>query len=71
MKIRIIGTSEECESARKYYEVQAKRPNVKSVNVSRMYPCRDSHSLFRLYVDIDYFTVTEETKIGGKMITGK
>lgn len=54
MKIRIMGTKDECELARKYYRELEKDPNVKSVVVSMLYANRGSSTVFRVYVDIEY-----------------
>lgn len=40
MKIRIIGTMEECAAARDYYSELEEQENVRSVTISREYPCR-------------------------------
>ncbi|GEM_PF-1817899 len=55
MKIRIIGTSEECAAAREYYSGLEKQENVQSVSISRLYFCRDSRSQYRLYVEVNYY----------------
>lgn len=54
MKIRIMGTKDECELARKYYRELEKDANVKSVAVSDLYANRGSSTVFRVYVDIEY-----------------
>lgn len=54
MKIRIMGTKDECELARKYYRELEKDTNVKSVVVSDLYANRGSSTVFRVYVDIEY-----------------
>ena len=59
MKIRIIGTSGECAAAREYYSGLEKQENVQSVSISRLYPCRDSNALYRLYVEVSYYAATE------------
>lgn len=65
MKIRIIGTSEECAAAREYYSGLEKQENVQSVSISRLFPCRDSNALYRLYVEINYYAAaaSESTAI--------
>ncbi len=55
MKIRIIGTAEECTAAREYYSGLEKQVNVQSVSISRLYSCRDSSSQYRLYVEVNYY----------------
>lgn len=54
MKIRIMGTKDECELARKYYRELEKDANVKKVVVSDPYANRGSSTEFRVYVDIEY-----------------
>ena len=54
MKIRIMGTKDECELARKYYRELEKDANVKSVVVSDLYANRGSSTVFRVYIDIEY-----------------
>lgn len=55
MKIRVIGTAEECTAAREYYSGLEKQENVQSVSISRLYSCRDSRSQYRLYVEVNYY----------------
>ena len=50
MKIRIMGTREECEVAKKYYRGLECTPEVKSVTVSDLYANRGSSTVFRVYV---------------------
>ena len=59
MIVRIIGTSEECAAAREYYSGLEKQENVQSVSISRLYPCRDSNALYRLYVEVSYYAAAE------------
>lgn len=54
MKIRIMGTLDECEAAQKYYRLLENFENIKYVSLSPLYPNRGSTTLFRLYVDIEY-----------------
>lgn len=54
MKIRVMGTENECCVARAYYEALEREPNVKFVQVSKLYPNRGSNTLFRLYVEVEY-----------------
>ncbi len=61
MKIRIMGTREELAQARQYYEEFEKDEGVKYVCISSLYPNRGSNTLFRMYVDIEYNTVTESS----------
>ena len=55
MKIRIMGTESECEAAREYYKELEKESNVKSVSISGNYPNRGSNTIFRVYVDVEYY----------------
>ena len=54
MKIRIMGTSEECELAQGFYRELSKDPAVKSSSVSNLYPNRGSTNQYRVYVEIEY-----------------
>ena len=54
MKIRVMGTENECRVARTYYENLEREPNVKFVQVSKLYPNRGSNTLFRVYVEVEY-----------------
>lgn len=66
MKIRIMGTKDECELARKYYRELEKDANVKKVVVSDPYANRGSSTEFRVYVDIEY----RESALSQKIIGG-
>lgn len=55
MKIRIMGTKSECEAAREYYAELEKESGVKSVSISENYPNRGSNTIFRVYVDVEYY----------------
>lgn len=54
MKIRIMGTKDECLIAKEYYRALLQNKTVKSVSVSDLYPNRNSN-LYRLYIDIEYY----------------
>lgn len=56
MKIRIMGTRSECEIAQGYYSALEKDVNVKCVTVSGLYPNRGSTTVFRVYVDVEYYS---------------
>ena len=60
MKIRVIGTKEECEVAKRYYNGLRENPQTKSVEISRLYPCRGSSELFRIYIEVNYYDVPRE-----------
>lgn len=60
MKIRVIGTKAECETAKRYYDSLRKHPQTKSVEVSKLYPSRYSRELFRIYIEIEYYDVPQE-----------
>lgn len=55
MKIRIIGTAEECAVAQRYYESLRDHAATKYVSVSSFYPCRGSADLYRVYIEIEYY----------------
>lgn len=60
MKLRVTGTRDECEIARAYYSALEAQANVKYVSVSTLYPNRNSNKLFRVYIEIEYRSETEE-----------
>lgn len=60
MKLRVMGTKDECELARQYYSALEREPNVKYVSVSRNYTNRGSNTLFRVYIEVEYKSETEE-----------
>lgn len=55
MKIRVMGTESECQAAREYYRELEKGSNVKSVSISKNYANRGSNTIFRVYVDVEYY----------------
>ena len=61
MKIRVMGTKEECLAAMGYYRELEKDPNVRFVQVSDLYPNRGSSTLFRIYIEVEYHCVIIET----------
>lgn len=61
MKLRVMGTRSECEVAQGYYLALAKDSNVKSVSVSELYPNRNSVNLFRVYIEVEYYSDILET----------
>lgn len=62
MKIRVMGTRSECEVAQGYYSALEKdNSNVKFVVVSELYPCRGSTTLFRVYIEVEYYSDILET----------
>lgn len=69
MKIRIIGTKEECVLAKQYYSSLQSDNNVKYVCVSGFYSCRGSAKLYRLYIEIEYFSTVSGTVNDQKAIT--
>lgn len=52
MKIRIMGTKDECEQVARFFLSQRGKDNVSSVEVSSLYPNRAPSNLFRLYVEV-------------------
>ena len=61
MKIRIMGTLDECHVATAYYRNLEKDPNVKCVQVSNPYANRGSSTVYRVYVEIEYHSIILET----------
>lgn len=61
MKIRVWGTIEECNAARDYYLALGKDENVKSVEVSRPYPNRDSVNVYRVYITVEYYNLGDDS----------
>ena len=59
MKIRVMGTREECEQAQRFYERLGRGDNVLYSTVSGLYPNRGSNNQFRVYVE----TVCKSEKI--------
>ena len=55
MKIRVMGTESERQAAREYYRELEKGSNVKSVSISENYANRGSNTIFRVYVDVEYY----------------
>ncbi len=53
MKIRVMGTANECEVAKTYYLAIGKQENVKSVSVSKPYANRNSVNIYRLYIEVE------------------
>jgi len=54
MKIRITGTKEECQAAAEIYTAMMGNPNIKSLEISSLYPNRAPSNLYRIYIDIGY-----------------
>ena len=53
MKIRIMGTKEECLQAQEYYnKFSEDNELVKYCSVSTLYPNRNSKNQYRVYIDI-------------------
>lgn len=52
MKIRIMGTREECEQAQRYYSQFLNSDMVNHCSISRLYPNRNSVNQYRIYIDI-------------------
>lgn len=59
MKIRVMGTEAECQAAREYYRGLEKESGVKSVSISGNYPNRGSNTIFRVYVEVEYYDAGE------------
>ena len=60
MKIRIMGTKDECLLATNYYRAMEKEENVQYVQVSDPYPNRGSSTLYRVYIEVAYYWIDEE-----------
>ena len=52
MKIRVMGTLEECEQAQRFYTMLARGENILSSSVSGLYPNRGSTNQYRVYIEI-------------------
>ena len=61
MKIRVMGTKNECLAAREYYASLEKDSNVKRLSISDLYPNRGSNTDYRLYVEVEYYDEIIET----------
>lgn len=76
MKIRVMGTREECEQARRYYSQFLNSDMVSHCSISRLYENRNSLNQYRIYIDIsskfDFMNTTSTVaakalaKLGGK-----
>ena len=62
MKIRVMGTESECQAAREYYRELEKESGVKSVSISGDYPSRGSNTIFRVYVDVEYYDAANPSR---------
>ena len=52
-------TEAECQAAREYYRGLEKESGVKSVSISGNYPNRGSNTIFRVYVEVEYYDAGE------------
>ena len=62
MKIRVMGTEAECQAAREYYRGLEKESGVKSVSISGNYPNRGSNTIFRVYVEVEYYDAANPSR---------
>lgn len=62
MKLRVMGTVEECRLAQAYYTALEQQENVKFVQVSELYPNRGSTTIFRVYIEVEYRSECEELR---------
>ena len=62
MKIRVMGTEAECQAAREYYRGLEKESGVKSVSISGNYPNRGSNTIFRVYVEVEYYDTEKPSR---------
>jgi len=63
-----MGTKEECEETVRHFEAMKSVDYVKSLSISHLYPNRNSCKLYRLYIDIEYFT--QSNSIGVAVVSG-
>lgn len=68
MKLRVMGTKDECLLAQEYYRALEHQDNVKYVEVSKLYPNRGSNTVFRVYIEVVYNSETEELQ---RLICGR
>lgn len=54
MKIRIMGTVEECNLAIRYYTALRADPIINYVEISGLYQNRGNSTLHRIYIEISY-----------------
>ena len=54
MKIRVMGTMDECKQAQDFYRKLGSQSNVKYCTVKRTVSNRGGVGLYRVYVDIAY-----------------
>ena len=60
MKLRIMGTKDECKQAQRFFDkLGNSNIEVKYVSVSGLYSNRGSNQLFRVYIDIEYWSHTD------------
>ncbi len=60
MKIRVMGTKEECILAQEYYkEFVNNNACVKYYSISELYANRGNSNLYRVYIDINYIVISE------------
>lgn len=59
MKLRIIGTIEECKQAEAYYASLRGQENINWVEISAPYANRGNSQLYRLYVEVSYKTTAQ------------
>lgn len=62
MKLRVIGTAEECRLAQAYYRALEEQNNVKYVSVSDLYQNRGSRTLYRVYIEVCYKSESAELR---------
>lgn len=52
MRIRVMGTEEECRQAQRYYRQFGRGDQVEYCSVSELYPNRGSKNMYRVYIEI-------------------
>ena len=54
MKLRVMGTAEECKQAQYFYTRLGHQSNVRFCTVSGLYPNRGSIGYYRVYFELEY-----------------
>lgn len=54
MKLRVMGTADECKQAQEFYRRLSRQSNVRFCTVSELYANRGSIGYYRAYIEIEY-----------------
>lgn len=54
MKLRVMGTADECKQAQDFYRRLGRQDNVRYCTVSELYANRGSVGYYRVYIEIEY-----------------